>query len=67
VSGYWKSIGSEREVRNEILHCIGLKKILVFYEGKAPQGQKDWIMNEYRMPDLSLSAAKVISFPILLV
>jgi hypothetical protein len=62
VSGYWKATGSDRAVRNELLQCIGLKKILVFYKGKAPLGQKtDWIMNEYRMPDFRSSAHKVIN------
>eukprot|EP00253_Pinus_taeda_P020945 PITA_20945 len=52
--GYWKASGSDRAIRNELLQCIGMKKILVFYEGKAAGGRKtDWIMNEYRMPDLS--------------
>ena len=61
VSGYWKATGSDRAVRNERLQCVGLKKILVFYKGKAPRGQRtDWIMMEYRMPDLSSSATKVI-------
>ena len=36
VSGYWKATGSDRPVRNELLHCIGLKKTLVFYKGKSP-------------------------------
>lgn len=58
-SGYWKATGSDRAIRNEQLQCIGLKKILVFYEGKAPYGQRtDWIMNEYRMPDLRSSTVK---------
>nr|WLM68361.1 NAC family transcription factor 9 [Larix gmelinii var. olgensis] len=60
VSGYWKATGSDRTVRNELLQCIGLKKFLVFYKGKGPSGQKtDWIMNEYRMPDLNSSANKM--------
>lgn len=60
VSGYWKATGSDRAVRNERLQCIGLKKILVFYKGKAPLGQRtEWIMNEYRMPDFRSSAHKM--------
>eukprot|EP00253_Pinus_taeda_P018934 PITA_18934 len=52
ASGYWKATGSDRAVRNELLQCIGLKKTLVFYKGKAQHGQRtDWIMNEYRLPD----------------
>eukprot|EP01018_Ginkgo_biloba_P040547 Gb_20626 [translate_table: standard] len=53
ASGYWKSTGSDRQVRdNEHFKCIGLKKTLVFYRGRLPRGQKtDWVMNEYRMPE----------------
>jgi hypothetical protein len=51
-SGYWKATGSDRSVHNDNAKCIGLKKTLVFYRGRAPRGQKtDWIMNEYRLPD----------------
>ncbi|CAD6335307.1 unnamed protein product [Miscanthus lutarioriparius] len=33
-------------------HLIGLKKMLVYYEGRVPCGTKtDWGMNEYRLPD----------------
>jgi hypothetical protein len=53
TSGYWKATGADRMVRNEVSRCIGLKKSLVFYKGKAPKGKRtSWIMNEYRLPQL---------------
>lgn len=53
ASGYWKATGTDRAVRcTAHYRCIGLKKTLVFYAGRAPRGNKtDWIMNEYRMPN----------------
>lgn len=52
TSGYWKATGTDRQVRRAAdARCIGLKKTLVFYTGKAPKGRKtEWIMNEYRLP-----------------
>ncbi|CAA7391526.1 unnamed protein product [Spirodela intermedia] len=52
--GFWKATGSDRPIRSvsDPSRLIGLKKTLVFYEGRAPRGIKtDWIMNEYRLPD----------------
>ncbi|OEL27831.1 NAC domain-containing protein 35 [Dichanthelium oligosanthes] len=52
--GFWKATGSDRAVRcaNDPKRLIGLKKTLVYYEGRAPRGTKtDWVMNEYRLPD----------------
>ncbi|XP_077220753.1 NAC domain-containing protein 6-like [Tasmannia lanceolata] len=53
-NGFWKATGSDRRILNvkDPKRVIGLKKTLVFYKGRAPQGCKtDWVMNEYRMPD----------------
>nr|AXO66329.1 NAC036 protein [Fraxinus mandshurica] len=53
-NGFWKATGSDRKILSisDPKRMLGLKKTLVFYEGRAPRGQKtDWIMNEYRLPD----------------
>ncbi|GLJ25016.1 hypothetical protein SUGI_0478870 [Cryptomeria japonica] len=61
LSGYWKATGTDRPVRDQMFNCVGLKKTLVFYKGKAPNGVKtDWIMNEYRMPDFRFARKKDI-------
>lgn len=53
-NGFWKATGSDRKILNssDPKRIIGLRKTLVFYEGRAPHGRKtDWVMNEYRLPD----------------
>ncbi|XP_044959631.1 NAC domain-containing protein 22-like [Hordeum vulgare subsp. vulgare] len=53
--GFWKATGSDRAVRcaADPKRLVGLKKTLVYYQGRAPRGTKtDWVMNEYRLPDL---------------
>ncbi|CAN6206619.1 unnamed protein product [Urochloa humidicola] len=58
--GFWKATGSDRAVRcaADPKRLIGLKKTLVYYEGRAPRGTKtDWVMNEYRLPDDNNSSA----------
>ncbi|KAK1310501.1 NAC domain-containing protein 90 [Acorus calamus] len=49
-SGYWKATGSPSWVRSSTSNrVVGCKKIMVFYQGRAPTGRKTgWKMNEYR-------------------
>ncbi|KAL3844656.1 hypothetical protein ACJIZ3_002059 [Penstemon smallii] len=53
-SGFWKATGTDRPIYNNSSggnKCIGLKKSLVFYRGRAAKGMKtDWMMHEFRLP-----------------
>ncbi|OVA12863.1 NAC domain [Macleaya cordata] len=49
MAGFWKATGRDKAVYDKI-RLIGMRKTLVFYKGRAPNGQKtDWIIHEYRL------------------
>ncbi|XP_074570377.1 putative NAC domain-containing protein 94 [Curcuma longa] len=54
-AGFWKATGTDRPIYScDQNNCIGLKKSLVFYKGRAAKGVKtDWMMHEFRLPTAS--------------
>ncbi|KAL6856966.1 hypothetical protein ACP4OV_018348 [Aristida adscensionis] len=55
AAGFWKATGRDKPVlstspRSATVTVIGMRKTLVFYRGRAPNGRKtDWIIHEYRL------------------
>ncbi|KAH7839121.1 hypothetical protein Vadar_021998 [Vaccinium darrowii] len=58
-AGFWKATGTDRPIySSDSSKCIGLKKSLVFYRGRAAKGLKtDWMMHEFRLPSVPDSAS----------
>ncbi|KAL6850151.1 hypothetical protein ACP4OV_020778 [Aristida adscensionis] len=58
-SGYWKATGTDKPILAAGgAHCLGVKKALVFYQGRSPKGAKtEWVMHEYRLLDSDAAVA----------
>jgi hypothetical protein len=57
--GYWKATGSDKRISSSTCNngnMVGLRKTLVFYEGKSPNGSRtNWILHEYRLINVDTS------------
>ncbi|XP_021289650.1 NAC transcription factor 29-like isoform X2 [Herrania umbratica] len=60
ASGYWKATGTDKPILTSCgTESIGVKKALVFYEGRPPKGTKtEWIMHEYRLRETMIWTPK---------
>ncbi|KAK2977473.1 hypothetical protein RJ640_016101 [Escallonia rubra] len=56
--GYWKACCEDAEIFDSTKRkIVGFKKTLVFYRGKAPEGeQTPWLLHEYRVDPQTITA-----------
>ncbi|KDP37343.1 hypothetical protein JCGZ_06797 [Jatropha curcas] len=58
TDGYWKATGCPGYVYSSNNRCVGVKRTMVFYKGRAPRGRKtEWKMNEYKAIDREASSS----------
>ncbi|XP_020237084.1 NAC domain-containing protein 83 [Cajanus cajan] len=57
--GYWKATGSDKRISSSTCSgIVGIRKTLIFYEGKSPKGSRtQWILHEYRLASVEKTGA----------